>query len=541
MGSFRHSPVWKRLDREFSSEYDRQKIICSFKEYCFFMFPSEVKIYPFHIIIMEKIEAIIEGKIPPRLAIFMPPRHGKTLIGADMFMSYMFGRFPHRHGVYGTYNTEFAEKRKRQLAAYLRHNKFQWLFPKAKIKGSLSEADKHALKNQSGISDTSTYISNALSSQGGLLFVGQGSSLTGLPIHYGACDDLYKDKEHAESIKYNEKVKQWFDLVWNSRLEVGTFSLLFYTRWSEDDIAGSVLEYDEKMKGNEFHIPYLVLRFPDYKDDLNDNPWDLRKKDEPLIPEMQFRYVAAQKDMNWYMAMYRQLPVGMSDRYVYKGIECPTYDEIPTNLSYIVISVDTTYHKQTSNVDTVGLTVMGIQGMNIYFLPDFVNEKLDFNELEIITLQYAQRYPTYSALLIEDAANGRALENRLSLVAPKVWLVPTAGKTKRERAQVVIGYFKSRNVWLPSRRICPRIEELYAEMQQFTGLGNREEKDDLLDTIHQSLKHYDDMKIFTLNYQVATVPIGRRSIVRRHSSLRGTQSQYSRLRGRSSVRNIKLQ
>lgn len=504
---------WNRLNKIYGKKYNREKIMGSFKEYCKFMLKLSFNppIYPFHEKIMDVVQDTIDGKIDPRVALFMPMRHYKTLICADMFLTFMFGRKPHQRGVYGASGEGLAEERKDAFEDWVSKPYYRWLFPGTRIREGLSKEELGSIRTKKGVKNKSLEISNALSPRGKVIFVGEGTQLTGKPMHYGCCDDLYKDRAEAESLKINARKRSWFINVWTARFEAGAIGFLCYTRWTHDDVAGKQMEFDQEAtdpnssKYEPDHIPYTILRFPGIKDKLDDNPYDEREEGEALMDEMRFQYAAQKQDPDSYMAMVQQIPPGKSDRYVYNNIVVPEYDELPENLTHLVISVDTTYHEKTKNVDTVGTTILGVSGMGIYLLPDFINKKLNFNEMEQQVFAFSQRYPKYEALLIEAKSNGFALENRLSLIAPKVILVEPAGKSKRERAQVVRGYFAANQVHFPSRKLYPRVQEIYDEMKTFTGISGTVEKDDLIDTINQTLKHYDDIGVFTKVMEIGTM------------------------------------
>lgn len=54
---------------------------------------------PHHNLIVSRLEAVERGEIS-RLMIFMPPRHGKSLITSTIFPAWYLGRNPDRHVIF---------------------------------------------------------------------------------------------------------------------------------------------------------------------------------------------------------------------------------------------------------------------------------------------------------------------------------------------------------------------------------------------------------------------------------------------------------
>ena len=64
---------------------------------------------PPHIrIVIRKLEAVERGEIH-RLMIFMPPRHGKTILAAQIFPAWFLGRNPDKDVISSSYGQDLSD------------------------------------------------------------------------------------------------------------------------------------------------------------------------------------------------------------------------------------------------------------------------------------------------------------------------------------------------------------------------------------------------------------------------------------------------
>lgn len=80
--------------------------------------------------------------------------------------------------------------------------------------------------------------------KGGVYCVGIGGSLTGKPVDRLVIDDPLKDLEQAQSSKYRERAKRFWQGVAVPRLGPGSKCVLIQTRWHEDDLGGWLLRHE---------------------------------------------------------------------------------------------------------------------------------------------------------------------------------------------------------------------------------------------------------------------------------------------------------
>lgn len=158
-----------------------------------------------------------------RLMVFMPPRHGKSMLISEYLPACYLGNFPNRRVILASYEAEFAaswgRKAKRALDEYGDH---LW---GVKVDGRSAAAKRW----------------NVLNRLGGMDCAGVGGPLTGKGADLLVCDDPVKNSEEAHSKVYRDKTWDWWQSTFITRCEPGGAVVLMMTRWHEDDLAGRLL------------------------------------------------------------------------------------------------------------------------------------------------------------------------------------------------------------------------------------------------------------------------------------------------------------
>lgn len=137
--------------------------------------------------------------------------------------------------------------------------------------------------------------------RGGVYCVGIAGSLTGKPVDWLIIDDPLKDLEQAQSARYRERAKRFWQGVAVPRLGPGSKCVVIQTRWHEDDLAGWLMR-NEPGRWRIVIIPAVS----EADDDLLGRPVG-----EPMI--------SARGDRNWanirhdvgeyvWAALYQQRP-----------------------------------------------------------------------------------------------------------------------------------------------------------------------------------------------------------------------------------------
>jgi predicted phage terminase large subunit-like protein len=160
-----------------------------------------------------------------------------------------------------------------------------------------------------------------------------------------------------------------------------------------------------------------------------------------------------------------------------------------------VLSADLAFKgKQTS--DFVAIQAWRTYGGEFFAL-DLTNDRLDFGDTKTRLLELAIKWSTAETVLIEDAANGPAIESELRQDLGGIELVKPDGG-KEARAQAVIPLFAGEQVFLPKGH--PGIWHLMAQCEAFPNDVN----DDEVDALTQALVFFRANGYTTLFEQAMT-------------------------------------
>lgn len=198
----------------------------------------------------------VEDREDPRLAIFLPPRHGKSILSSINFPAWALGHNPRNEVVVASYAANLSDEFSKKSREILRDPHYQKIFPNTQLHRDMASVDN--------------WKTTAL---GGYVSVGVGGGLTGKGANILILDDLYPDRKTAESASYRKSVIEWYTSTAYTRLMPGGGVLVLFTRWHEDDLGG----YIESLEEENFKI----LRYPAVaeEDELH------RGAGEPLHPE----------------------------------------------------------------------------------------------------------------------------------------------------------------------------------------------------------------------------------------------------------------
>jgi predicted phage terminase large subunit-like protein len=217
-----------------------------------------------------------------RFVVEIPPRHGKSQFISRWFPVWFLNMFPDKSVILSSYSVEYA---------------VQW--------GRLvrNAIDEHQERLSVAVaSDSAAAQRWNTTAGGGMYAVGVGGSLIGRGGDVMILDDPIKNDEEANSAFSREKMWDWYQSTWRSRLEPGGTIIILMTRWHVDDLVGRLLQHDPE--------GWTRVRFPAIAEEH-----DIlgRKPGDALWPE---RYNLAsldaiKKDTSsyWFSALYQQNPI----------------------------------------------------------------------------------------------------------------------------------------------------------------------------------------------------------------------------------------
>lgn len=249
----------------------------------------------------EKLQWFVEDAEEQIMVVNMPPRHGKSR-SATNFVKWLFGVYGKNIKVMtGSYNETLSGTFAKQVRDSIAEKRtlgvtvYNDIFPKTKIKYGEASAQKWALEG---------------SQQANYLATSPTGTATGFGCNIMIIDDVIKNAEEAYNANTLQRLISWFTDTMLSRTENGFKLIIIMTRWSNDDLAGFVLQNYP----NVIHVNYKAVQ----DDGSMLCPEILSRKDYDLKTKNMNKDIVA--------ANYQQEPIDVKGR-LYSKLK--TYTETP--------------------------------------------------------------------------------------------------------------------------------------------------------------------------------------------------------------------
>lgn len=210
----------KALERERLKERARY----SFIDFAKYVDPTYV-VDPMHALIASYLERIVRGEIL-RLLITAPPQTGKSRLASEMFPAYWFGRRPDDSIILASYGDTLASDKGLKAKDIVTSPEYGEIFPEIFIRGEKQARHDWAI---------------ASPNRGEFYSAGVGSGITGRGAGLGIIDDPVKNWEEAQSRRIKEKIWDWYESTFWTRIREGGAIVLMMTRWAKDDLFGKIL------------------------------------------------------------------------------------------------------------------------------------------------------------------------------------------------------------------------------------------------------------------------------------------------------------
>lgn len=208
----------------------KRRLLGNLTEWCrFCLAPAGLKPQPHHSILLKKLEQIESGKIT-RLMVMMPPGAAKSTYASVLFPPWFLAKKQGRTAILASHTADLAESNSGKVIRNVKE------FGPAIGLTALNEAEKYW----------------RTSNGGEVKAAGVGAGITGRRADLAIIDDPVKSAEDAQSQRYRDKAWNWFQADLLTRLKAGKYGeahariVLIMTRWHEDDLAGRLLETEEK-------------------------------------------------------------------------------------------------------------------------------------------------------------------------------------------------------------------------------------------------------------------------------------------------------
>ena len=415
------------------------------------------KPYRFHEQVAEALEWL-ERTPDARLILNAPPRLGKTVLTSWLLTTWYLGRHPAHDVIATTYAQQRAEDIGRRVRQMMGGERFKSIFPGANVLERYRAATRIDLE-----------------AGGSYRGVSIDGTATGRGAHLLVVDDPIKGPEQARSALWQATLQEAWRYIFRPRVNSGGKIVVNMARWATSDFDAWLMEQE----GN-----WRVLSFP-----------MVDENDEPLCPELFDRAAceAIKVDVGsraW-SALYMQKPseeVGkIFDRawWNYFG-----QDNVP-ECDEIVLSWDC----KLKDTVTTGSYVCGeawgrssgaarredghAEQRLRYNLLDVARGRWNFHETLKRMDAMAKRWPTASAILVEEAALGPAAIEVLRRKYSNVVAVVAKG-SKIARAEAIAPMVES-----GSAHLCrmPWLDEFVEACANFPAKPN-----DQVDAMTQALQ-----------------------------------------------------
>lgn len=312
------------------------------------------KAAPHHQLVAEKLEQVelyIRTKGQQgigRLMICEPPRHGKTEQVSRLFPSWLLGKQPDSRVIVTSYGADLAQDDSKSIRAYVTSDRYRALF------GDLSVAEAPVELSEDTRSKANWDL--AAPHRGGVVAAGIGGGITGKGAHLLVIDDPYKNRDEAESEAYRRKVASWYKSSAYTRLEDGGAVVITHTRWSPEDLAGSLLKMmaSNPILADQWDVvflPALALDYGEYCRDEEDFQKNLLRgtflpQADPLgrhpgealwpekYPEATLAKIQANVEEFEFSALYQQLPRPATGGF-FDEKDFPIVENAPAGLQWV--------------------------------------------------------------------------------------------------------------------------------------------------------------------------------------------------------------
>jgi predicted phage terminase large subunit-like protein len=413
-------------------------------------------------LIADRLEAVERGDTR-RLMVFTPPRHGKSLLGTQIFAAWYLGCHPDRSIITASYGQELADDFGRRVRNLVSDPIHRAIFPECRL------------------ADDATSMRRFSTTAGGSYYaVGRGGAITGRGADLLLIDDPVKDADEARSELTRRGLHEWYSSVARTRLQPGGAIILISTRWHEDDLSGHLLR---ESGGKDWHVLSLPA--------IAETDESFRRAGEALWRE-RFPLAALEETRREigvaaFASLYQQRPAA-AEGTVFKREWLRYYREQPV-CKRIVQSWDTAFKTGSENDYSV-CTTWGV-AENGYYLLWFWRGRVDFPELKRLAVSLAQGW-TPSAILVEDKASGQSLIQELRYQSPLPIIPVKPDSDKMARAQAVTPLFEAGKVSLPES--APWLHDYVEELASFpTGAH-----DDAVDSTTQALNYIRHQQVHTV-------------------------------------------
>lgn len=216
-------------------------------------------------IVFQSVLSKVESGEDARVILTVPPRHGKSELATMKFPAWILGKYPEWPVMVASYSGDLATDFGQGTREIMQSPAYQNIF-NTRLKSD-TQAKGKWMTEQSG----------------GYMAAGAGGAITGKGFKIGIVDDIFKNREEAESETIRDSRWDWYRSTFYTRQEGATAIILIGTRWHTDDVIGRALakQKEDEAEGADEYDKWTLIEFPAIA--TKDEPY--RKKGEALWPQ----------------------------------------------------------------------------------------------------------------------------------------------------------------------------------------------------------------------------------------------------------------
>ena len=195
-----------------------------------------------HRLLIKKLKAVSDGHID-RLMVFMPPGSAKSTYTSILFPPWWFAQNPRSCVIAASHTAELAEKFGRNVRNTVALHQ--------DILGYTLNQDNRAAGRWETTNGGEYFAAGVL------------GAITGRRADLGIIDDPVKSADEAVRDTVRDRVWDWYQSDFYTRLKPNARIILIMTRWHEDDLGGRLLAMQEQ-GGDKWEVLCLpALAYPD--------------------------------------------------------------------------------------------------------------------------------------------------------------------------------------------------------------------------------------------------------------------------------------
>jgi len=372
--------------------------------------------------------------------LLVPPRLGKSTEATKAFPAWFLGRNSHKKIITVSFGAELATEFGREVRNMVNSAQYQDLFPIRLRKDSKAA-------NRWNTDNGGAYIAAGI---GGPV-LGKGGDII-------LIDDPHKNRKEADSRTFSDGVYDFYRSTLYSRRQPGgkTAIVIIMQLWNTYDLANRLMDL---AKADPEADQWEVVRMPA----VHDGEYNAVEPDNPkatsICQEMfsldEWKSIKINVGTRNWSSQYQQEPTVDGGEII--KTECFNYwtaepndnnaVRLPQHFDEVIQSWDLSFKGAEESSMVVG-DVWGFHGANMYLIDEtrgiwsFVRTLRAFQA-------FSQKWPQAGRKLVENKANGPALESVLKNKVPGILLVEPDGD-KTARLWAVTPPIEAGNVYIPS-------------------------------------------------------------------------------------------